>query len=101
MKRQTKKKANVGPKNPKNRKEAREASTKFISDCEQSLIKVIDETARECKGWEELDKAVETRINLLKKTYYDRVAKVILAANNVRRAYFQVKCEMLKDEGRV
>lgn len=47
MKRATRTKVNNGPKNPRNRKEQAEKAQVFITECEKSLIRVLEQKSQE------------------------------------------------------
>lgn len=83
MKRPTKTKPNVGPKNPRNRKEKAVKAQEFISQCEQALIRFI-----------ELEIELRERFILLRRQYPDHKGKVAVAIHNVELALSKVKEEV-------
>jgi len=82
------KKPNTGPVHPRNRAKIKEDKKKFTEDCEQHLVRVL---AGESKGVALLTQffllaKVDERVELLKRTYPNRVAAILLAAQNVKKA---------------
>jgi len=92
MKRPTKTKPNLGSKNPRNRKEKVIKIQEFISQCEQSLIRLIDQRSHDKNcTWLDLEKELQERFALLKRTYPDHKGKVRVAVHNVELALAKVK----------
>lgn len=87
MKRPSRTKVNKGPVHPRNRKERAEKAEKFIQDCEQSLIRLIDQRSRE-EGvtWTALELELRERFALLRHTYPDHKGKIAIAVSNVEKA---------------
>lgn len=92
MKRPTKVKVNNGPVNPHSRKERAEKAQKFITDCENSLIRLIEQRSIE-KGvtWMDLFNELQERFTLLRRTYPDHKGKVGIAVHNVEAALKMVR----------
>ena len=89
MKRATK--VNKGPKNPRNRKELAEKAQVFITECEKSLIRVLEQKLREEKcSWLDLEKELEARFVLLRFTYPNHKGKIAVAIHNVELALAKV-----------
>ncbi|MFA5085699.1 MAG: hypothetical protein WC482_04980 [Candidatus Omnitrophota bacterium] len=102
MKRTTKPKPNKGPVNPRNRKEKKELSLKIIETCEKAIMdRIIDTTNKPDTTWEDVDKAYDSAVEAQKSIHPDHKGLVLIAAANVRKAYFKVKADMLKREGRI
>ena len=94
MKRPTKTKPNVGPKHPRNRKEKATKAQEFINQCEQSLIRLIGQVSLQGDiTWLDLEKELQGRFTLLKKTYPDHKGKIRVAVHNVELALSKVKME--------
>ena len=92
MKRPTKTKVNKGPENPHSRKDRAEKTQKFISDCEASLIRLIDQKSRETRvTWCDLFSELQERFTLLRRTYPNHKGKVIIAIHNVEEALKKVQ----------
>lgn len=93
MKRTIKRKVNVGPPKPTNRAAKKEEAEKFINDCEQALIRLIDqESKRPNVTWPDLNDVFENKvIQLLKNPIYkDRKGHIVVASNNVRKALYKL-----------
>jgi|GEM_PF-4938604 len=93
MKRTPSKKAITSVPKLVNRAEKREKSAKFIADCEQSLIRILDQEAqRPGVTWAELYEVFDNKVKqlLTNKLYKDRKGHIIVASNNVRKALFRV-----------
>jgi hypothetical protein len=94
MKRPSKHKLNVGPKNLRNRKEKTAKAQEFIAQCEQSLIRLIEQKALQgAVTWLDLEKELRERFYLLRETYPDHKGKVAVAVHNVELALSKVKME--------
>jgi hypothetical protein len=102
MKRNTVQKPNKGPVNPRNRKEKKELSIQIIEACEKAIMGRIIETVNKTNTtWEDVDKAYEGAVEVQKSIHPDHKGLVLIAASNVRTAYFKVKADMLRKEGRI
>lgn len=102
MKRTTIKKPNKGPANPRNRKEKKELSIKIIEACENAIMNRIMEAIHKTNStWEDVDETYESALEVQKSIHSDNKGLVLIAASNVRKAYFKVKADMLKVEGRI
>lgn len=87
MKRNVAQKPNQGPVKVRNRAEAKTKSTKFIEDCEQSLIRLIEQESKKPGiRWSNIYQTFENKVSQLLETYHDRKGYIILASNNVRKA---------------
>jgi 3-dehydroquinate dehydratase len=96
MKRPTKQKVNNGPATPRNRAEKKKKAQEFITECEKSLIRLIEQKSREkgCK-WTDLELELRHRFTLLKKSYPNHKGKVAIAVHNVEEALKVVRWKRL------
>lgn len=76
----------------RDRKAIKEKKQKFIEDCEQSLIRILDISAKDGSvlTYPELEAILNERSVLLKRTYPQYSGAVIMAVNNVRIALHKV-----------
>jgi hypothetical protein len=83
-----------GPKNPRNRKEKSLEAKKFIEDCEQSLVRYIEQGIQKKEfTLSNAELEVEKRFLQLKRTYPNRIGHIATAVHNIKLAIKKMKGE--------